>query len=336
VEFADFNCGGLVYRDTAPLLGSNELPPVTTKASGTATVWLTNDDVLRWRIEHNVVGATMAHIHQGAAGTNGPVKLGFDSPNIHSATFPGGELRGQLVMQTIDLPCSCAANFDANPCDPEPCQNGATCTFEGPDITCICPPGYGGELCEINIDDCAGSPCQNGGQCVDDLNTFYCLCPGTFFGTLCECEVQNTVAKFDDIGTFAVPSYTVPGGAVTVSGSANVNVLNLNGLGIVGGVSTNLVDGSEWIEFVFSQPVTNLSYFVSSATNFNGNSLNGESTYSAYNAAGSLIGTVASSGSGMNAVSATLGPTPVARLRVQALADGFRIGQLFFSQEVCP
>jgi hypothetical protein len=80
VDLADVPCGAVAYRASTALSGFQEVPPVNTSASGTAMVWLTSDDVLRWRIEHSVAGATMAHIHQAAPGANGPVRIGFASP----------------------------------------------------------------------------------------------------------------------------------------------------------------------------------------------------------------------------------------------------------------
>ena len=39
----------------------------------------------------------------------------------------------------------------ADPCDPNPCENGGSCTFGSGDteLTCICGPGFIGERCEV-------------------------------------------------------------------------------------------------------------------------------------------------------------------------------------------
>ena len=106
------------------LSGSNEVPPVTTSASGTGTVAINPDHTVSASISVTGMMATASHIHEGAAGTNGPVIVPFtktgdnafaapagakltDSQyasykagnlyvNVHSAQHPGGEIRAQL------------------------------------------------------------------------------------------------------------------------------------------------------------------------------------------------------------------------------------------------
>jgi hypothetical protein len=119
---------------TAVLSGANEVPARTTDATGTATLvvdTVTGKAVLTISFSGLTTGLTGAHIHCCAGPTaNAPVFHGFDSQltagatsgsltnytlpitltaqniadlqnglmyiNIHSSTYPGGEIRGQL------------------------------------------------------------------------------------------------------------------------------------------------------------------------------------------------------------------------------------------------
>jgi len=106
------------------LSGSNEVPPVSTKASGRSTIAVADDRTVSGSVIIDDMNATAAHIHQGASGTNGPViipltktsdkvfsvpantklndaqfaayKAGNLYINVHSAAHPGGEIRVQM------------------------------------------------------------------------------------------------------------------------------------------------------------------------------------------------------------------------------------------------
>jgi hypothetical protein len=110
--------------ESVTLSGSNEVPAVATSASGSGTVTVKSDCTVSARITVTGMAATAAHIHEAAAGANGPVivpftksgdntfvapdgakmtenqcaayKAGRTYVNVHSARNPGGEIRAQL------------------------------------------------------------------------------------------------------------------------------------------------------------------------------------------------------------------------------------------------
>lgn len=60
------------YQTT--LSPQSEVPPVTSSASGSGSFEVVNDSTISYRINAtSITNVTMAHIHQGAAGVNGPV-----------------------------------------------------------------------------------------------------------------------------------------------------------------------------------------------------------------------------------------------------------------------
>lgn len=112
------------FAQSITLSGANEVPPVSSSAAGSGTVTVKDDGSVTAKVTVTGMTATAAHIHMGAAGTNGPVivpftktadntfeaaagakmtpeqlaayKAGNTYVNVHSAANPGGEVRAQL------------------------------------------------------------------------------------------------------------------------------------------------------------------------------------------------------------------------------------------------
>ena len=123
------------YKDNAPswmpgsnaikvnLTGAEEVPPLGVTGTGSGTFRVADDGTITGSVTTKDVAGTMAHIHRGAKGQNGPVIVPLDKSgdtysvpagrklteaqikdlkagnlyvNVHTAKNKGGEVRAQL------------------------------------------------------------------------------------------------------------------------------------------------------------------------------------------------------------------------------------------------
>ena len=68
------------------------------------------------------------------------------------------------------------------------CKNGATCIDKIARVSCVCPNGYTGKDCGVDVNECASSPCG-------DL-MFFGKCLNTIGGFVCECNQGYRVGFF--------------------------------------------------------------------------------------------------------------------------------------------
>ena len=129
------------------------------------------------------------------------------------------------IQRLSDYTCNCTEGFTGENCtvltlcDPDPCQNGATCTerlhSNGTEyFNCDCLPGYKGTICDEDINECDPDPCQNGATCTESNSTnssvalgeYTCDCPLGFEGFQCHisrpCSLepcQNNATCTEDV-----------------------------------------------------------------------------------------------------------------------------------------
>ncbi len=86
----------------AHLNGKEQVPPANTKAQGEAAFALSKDgDSIHYKITvANIENVTMAHIHEGAIGANGPVVVWL-YPNAPPPKLIPGKSNGVLAEGTI-------------------------------------------------------------------------------------------------------------------------------------------------------------------------------------------------------------------------------------------
>jgi hypothetical protein len=77
-------------RGDEKLTGAQEVPPVTTAATGSANIQVAADGAVSGSVTTAGVASTMAHIHIGPAGQNGPVVVALTKTGDNSYVVPAG------------------------------------------------------------------------------------------------------------------------------------------------------------------------------------------------------------------------------------------------------
>jgi len=115
-----------IFAQVSPIAGigsgADVAPPTPSASRAHFRAWYTDTPTFTVRIDHDVASPSAAHIHLGQPGENGPVVVDLGTPtspivvsgisltgpqvtdlsrnqlyfDIHSPTYPGGEVRGQI------------------------------------------------------------------------------------------------------------------------------------------------------------------------------------------------------------------------------------------------
>ena len=141
---------------------------------------------------------------------------------IIAATQSGGQyvrkstLVRELTTQSSAIEQETGVSFvtvNYNPCQVNPCKNGAECSFRiarsdsfvshvagdsiytaphaSVEFSCACTDDFTGPTCEIPRGGCDDQPCANGGTCVANGASYTCQCSRLFSGRNCESAIDQ-------------------------------------------------------------------------------------------------------------------------------------------------
>jgi len=98
----------------ADLTGSGEVPSRSTAADGAVGINVEGNTV-HYSIETNsITGVVGAHIHSGAAGTNGPIRIAlYPRPGVNFSDSPTGAVNGVLIQGSFTAADVTGISFDA-------------------------------------------------------------------------------------------------------------------------------------------------------------------------------------------------------------------------------
>ncbi|TMS23815.1 Slit-like protein 3 protein [Larimichthys crocea] len=98
------------------------------------------------------------------------VKSGYKEPGIARCAGPG-DMTDKLLLTTPSKKFTCTVVLFVSVFP----SLRAFFAFSGI-RGCVCPEGFEGDACEINIDDCEDNDCENNSTCVDGINNYTCMC----------------------------------------------------------------------------------------------------------------------------------------------------------------
>lgn len=97
----------------ADLSGAGEVPARATGALGTVGLYVDGNDV-NYTIEvHGITAITGAHIHSGAAGSNGSIRIAlYPGPGTNFSTTPTGGVDGILISGSFNASQVTGVTYD--------------------------------------------------------------------------------------------------------------------------------------------------------------------------------------------------------------------------------
>ncbi|XP_069118574.1 fibropellin-1-like isoform X2 [Argopecten irradians] len=166
--------------EIACLVGSNCRFPIyafSSTAGGITGISLTSSTAAGCHISSLKDGST---IQSGAK----MVDISFQDTSIGSK---------KICLTASDVNAVIMKCFEAivrpkDPCEIQPCKNGAECVTNGDktSFVCMCRAGYAGTTCDIAPDKCDPNPCKFGGTCRSLGLHFECVCTSGYVGIYCD------------------------------------------------------------------------------------------------------------------------------------------------------
>ncbi|XP_022082334.1 uncharacterized protein LOC110974776 isoform X2 [Acanthaster planci] len=212
-------------------------------------------------------GATCFNSYNSNTGTNLIPQYtcqctnGFTGPNCASPVVDNPSLNVCSLEDTPD--CEQGAT----------CSNAFHSFDNNVDYICNCPVGFIGHNCEtISANPCNSNPCKNGAQCTAFNTYFVCTCPAGYAGSTCEIPVGDNIDPVIDgcpdsvnrivgTGSSSVVTWTAPT-ATDNSGSAFL-VYSSHASG------SSFPVGTTAVTYVFSDPSSNYAictFFITIST----------------------------------------------------------------------